>query len=139
VNYSSESGLSRVASVPDCTPVSGSRFKVGTTMVSCSATDGAGNTATGSFTVTVIGAVEQLETLHANTITLIVDRSLERSLLRHLDQAQQSLEAGNPGRAYLSMLTFRVRVALYTRYGRITPAAHQQLQSEAGQVVNALW
>jgi hypothetical protein len=41
-------------SVPvNCTPPSGSTFPVGTTTVSCSATDAHGNTATSSFTVTV--------------------------------------------------------------------------------------
>ena len=36
-----------------CTPASGSTFSVGSTKVSCSATDKAGNTATGNFTVVV--------------------------------------------------------------------------------------
>lgn len=36
-----------------CAPASGSTFALGTTTVTCSATDGAGNTATGSFAVTV--------------------------------------------------------------------------------------
>jgi len=36
-----------------CTPASGSTFAIGTTTVNCSATDAAGNTAAGSFTVTV--------------------------------------------------------------------------------------
>ena len=36
-----------------CTPASGSTFAPGTTTVTCSATDAAGNTASGSFTVTV--------------------------------------------------------------------------------------
>ncbi|MGD0196567.1 MAG: HYR domain-containing protein [Solirubrobacteraceae bacterium] len=41
-------------SVPvSCTPQSGSTFAIGTTTVSCSATDGAANTATATFTVTV--------------------------------------------------------------------------------------
>jgi HYR domain len=39
--------------VPVCTPASGSTFAPGTTRVTCTATDAAGNTATGSFTVTV--------------------------------------------------------------------------------------
>jgi hypothetical protein len=39
-----------------CAPPSGSTFPVGTTTVSCSATDTAGNTANGSFTVTVNAA-----------------------------------------------------------------------------------
>lgn len=36
-----------------CTPASGSAFPLGTTTVTCTATDAAGNTTTGSFTVTV--------------------------------------------------------------------------------------
>jgi hypothetical protein len=39
-----------------CTPPSGSRFKVGKTRVSCSATDNSGNSATTKFTVTVRAA-----------------------------------------------------------------------------------
>lgn len=38
---------------PVCTPASGSTFSIGTTTVSCSATDTTGNASTGSFTVTV--------------------------------------------------------------------------------------
>jgi hypothetical protein len=37
-----------------CTPGSGSLFPIGATDVSCSATDGAGNTASGQFTVTIV-------------------------------------------------------------------------------------
>jgi hypothetical protein len=36
-----------------CVPVSGSRFKLGTTTVSCAATDAMGNTETGKFPVTI--------------------------------------------------------------------------------------
>jgi hypothetical protein len=36
-----------------CRPASGSRFKIGRTIVTCSATDKSGNTATARFTVTV--------------------------------------------------------------------------------------
>jgi hypothetical protein len=38
---------------PSCTPPSGSNFSIGTTTVNCSASDAAGNSAAGSFTVTV--------------------------------------------------------------------------------------
>jgi hypothetical protein len=37
----------------NCAPVSGSNFSIGNTTVTCSATDSSGNTATGSFTITV--------------------------------------------------------------------------------------
>ncbi|MBI3638171.1 HYR domain-containing protein, partial [Candidatus Wolfebacteria bacterium] len=41
-----------------CTPVSGSTFQIGTTNVSCSATDSASNTATGNFNVIVKDTIE---------------------------------------------------------------------------------
>ena len=43
-----------------CDPASGSTFPVGTTTVNCTATDGSGNKATGSFTVTVTPFVAQI-------------------------------------------------------------------------------
>src|SRR5439155_5020474 len=36
-----------------CVPVSGTRFSIGSTLVSCSAADATGNVATGTFTVVV--------------------------------------------------------------------------------------
>jgi HYR domain len=48
-----------------CAPASGSQFAVGTTTVTCTASDARGNTATGSFDVEVKGAVVQLEDLLA--------------------------------------------------------------------------
>lgn len=41
------------AVTPSCSPAPGSTFPIGTTTVECSATDGAGNTSSASFTVTV--------------------------------------------------------------------------------------
>lgn len=42
---------------PNCTPPSGSSFPVGTTTVTCTATDACGNSTTNSFTVTVVNQV----------------------------------------------------------------------------------
>lgn len=46
-----------------CTPPSGSVFAIGDTLVECTATDAAGNTASASFTVHVKGAIEQVDDL----------------------------------------------------------------------------
>ena len=62
-----DTGGSGVESV-GCTPLSGALFAAGTTTVHCSATDVAGNTQTGSFTVTVEGPAEQLVSL-GNAVT----------------------------------------------------------------------
>jgi uncharacterized repeat protein (TIGR01451 family) len=44
------------AGISDCNPPSGSTFEVGTTTVSCQTSNSSGQTATCSFTVTVVGA-----------------------------------------------------------------------------------
>lgn len=46
-----------------CVPVSGSVFAIGTTAVACRAGDGAGNSASGSFNVKVLGAADQIVNL----------------------------------------------------------------------------
>ena len=46
-----------------CTPPSGSTFPIGPTTVHCTAADATGNTAEGTFTVTILGASEQLSLL----------------------------------------------------------------------------
>ena len=48
---------------PTCTPASGSTFPLGTTSVSCSATDRAGNTGSGTFDVTVVDTTAPVLTL----------------------------------------------------------------------------
>ena len=50
----------------DCTPNSGSTFPIATTTVNCSATDNAGNTANGSFTVKVQDTTGPVLSLPAN-------------------------------------------------------------------------
>ena len=49
-----------------CTPVSGSTFPLGTTSVSCSATDAAGNSGSKSFSVTVKDTTPPLIAAHAD-------------------------------------------------------------------------
>ncbi|MDA0169098.1 HYR domain-containing protein [Solirubrobacter taibaiensis] len=65
-----------------CTPPSGSVFAIGSTNVTCTATDARGNAAEKTFTVTVLGAGPQL----ANLVTAIVGESpLLRALLSGFD------------------------------------------------------
>jgi predicted dienelactone hydrolase len=51
-----------------CAPASGGMFAIGATTVSCSASDEAGNSATASFTVTVLGAGEQIANLIVDVV-----------------------------------------------------------------------
>ena len=56
---------------PACTPASGSTFAIGTTTVTCSATDNAGNSGSGSFAVTVVDTVKPVLLVPANISTLV--------------------------------------------------------------------
>ena len=71
-----------------CVPASGSTFPIGTTAVTCTATDAAGNSATVSFHVHVAGAVEQLEDLLPQVRGVGPGRSLEGKVGEALARAQ---------------------------------------------------
>ena len=60
---------------PSCMPASGSTFPIGTTTVTCSVTDPANNTATGSFTVTVQDTTAPVITVPANITTAATSAS----------------------------------------------------------------
>ena len=53
-----------------CAPASGTTFSIGSTRVDCTATDAAGNSASGSFSVNVRGAAAQLDVLRAFVASL---------------------------------------------------------------------
>ncbi|HEY9325889.1 MAG TPA: HYR domain-containing protein, partial [Candidatus Limnocylindria bacterium] len=72
-----------------CAPASGSLFPVGTTNVTCVAADAAGHTATASFSVTVVGAAEQLAQLRTAVLAAGLPRGTQTALLAHLDAAQR--------------------------------------------------
>jgi hypothetical protein len=81
-----------------CTPPSGSLFPLLTNTVSCTATDAAGNSATGTFQVVVLDARQQLQ----ETIDLIASYQLTRlgtSLPDKLQLASGYIVVGDIGEA----------------------------------------
>ena len=74
-----------------CTPSAGSLFAIGDTAVECASTDAAGNTASASFVVSVLGAKEQLTQLIGKVINAT---SLPAAVKAHLIASLQSLVAG---------------------------------------------
>jgi hypothetical protein len=85
---SDDDGLSYPVS---CTPASGSTFPIGTTTVSCQATDAVGNTASGSFLVTVKSALDEL----ADLIAEVQGLGPGRSLVAKLENVRARLHAGD--------------------------------------------
>jgi hypothetical protein len=78
----------RVTSL-SCVPASGTVFPIGSTSVNCSASDAAGNTASKSFTVHVIGWREQLEALMAELKEMQLPGGTSQPLLNQLRAAYQ--------------------------------------------------
>jgi hypothetical protein len=74
-----------------CTPAAGSTFAIGTTTVTCVATDAAGNATTKSFVVTVRGAAAQLASLRELIMRLPVHA--QKQLLPHLKEKCNSMRS----------------------------------------------
>ena len=100
-----------------CTPPSGSTFPIGSTAVSCTATDASGNSATGSFMVRVKGAAEQLADLAAAVKGLGPGRSLADTMA----VAQWFVAHGQPKLACLTLTAFQLEVR--AQAGKKIPAA----------------
>jgi hypothetical protein len=76
-----------------CEPASGSVFPIGNSMVSCSASDAAGNSSSKSFSVSVIGAHEQIANLMEFVKNLGLPNGTANPLINQLKSAYQ--EQGN--------------------------------------------
>jgi hypothetical protein len=71
----------------NCVPASGSTFPIGTSTVDCTATDGAGNTASGSIQVLVQAAAAQV----ANLVILVENFNLVQNIANSLDAKLQNI------------------------------------------------
>lgn len=78
-----------------CILPSGSTFPIGTTVVTCSATDASGNSSTASFQVTVKGAAQQISDLAAYVASLNLPSGLTNSLESKLNSALQDPMPGS--------------------------------------------
>jgi hypothetical protein len=93
VNFSATATDAVDGDVPvACTPQSGALFPIGMTTVVCSATDAHGNTANGSFAVTVRSAAEMASALAMQTAALRFDQGSQ--LLANVINAASGSSAG---------------------------------------------
>lgn len=95
-----------------CEPPSGSVFAIGTTTVECTATDAAGHQTTGTFTVTVRGASEQIGDLVALIESFDLHRGTENSLKIELWIVELSLKHGRtlPACVLMEVFTHHVQI-----------------------------
>ena len=76
----------------ECSAASGSVFPIAVTTVACTAYDAAGNHASGTFTVTVLSARQQLQNLIAYTSGLGLPNGTAQPLLNQLEAALRALD-----------------------------------------------
>jgi hypothetical protein len=94
-----------LAPIVSCQPASGSTFAIGATNVACSAKDAAGNLTSGTFPITVIGAVDQIATLQRWVEKLTIDATLQRQLVTALKKAAAAAASGDSQTACKQLAT----------------------------------
>jgi hypothetical protein len=117
-----------------CDHESGSIFPIGTTPVTCTATDASGNTATASFNVIVKGAVEQINDLKSYVASLNIQAGLKRSLQAKLDDALAYLNAGSTTQACTKLSEFISQVNAAQSGGQIPTDDAQKLTEDATRI-----
>ncbi len=129
-------GGSGVATVA-CSPASGTAFVIGQTTVTCTATDHAGNSASGTFTVTVAGAKEQL----ADLIQKVVNASqlspaAKTLLVGKLNQLLASFDPSNATQRQAVCLALQIfKTAVQLQAGKtITQAQATEWIADANRI-----
>jgi len=123
------------AIVPTCVPASGSTLPIGDTTVDCSATDAHGNTGSGSFTVHVKGAAEQIAdlTVLVDSFTNLKKRSHDE-LVKKLDEASRELAKGHLRPACDRLRDFVKKVQELKTPREISVAQQNQLIGDANRI-----
>jgi len=93
-----------------CTPVSGAVFPIGTTTVTCTATDFSKNSSSGTFTVTVNGVLQQIGSAMTRVSALNLLPGLTYSLNTELTLAENAFNAGRKVVACALMEAFVLEV-----------------------------
>jgi hypothetical protein len=106
-----------------CIPATGAVFPAGSTIVSCSATDHAGNHTDGTFSITVKGAAEQIVDLAEKLRTYLQLPALSGSLAANLQATVDALLQKRPQIACTSLRAFITAIDLISV--KVLPAAQK--------------
>jgi hypothetical protein len=138
VNFSVNASDNCGTVITSCTPLSGSTFPIGSTSVTCTATDGAGlQSSSCSFSVTITtNALTQLNGLIATVQGLPVPAAVKLVLKAPLLVAKVALEHNQPQIACGSLRVFERVVSELRRANKLTAAQATQLTT-ASQGIRA--
>lgn len=119
-----------------CAPASGALFPIGVTTVACVATDFTGKTSSASFSVTVLGALEQITSLRA-AVAGLPDAKLARALDAKLRDAAAGYQASNMNKACSRMADFEAQVSAQSGKG-IPVATATQWLADANRIEDVM-
>ena len=118
-----------------CVPASGSTFAIGTMTVTCTATDAddLNSPVTATFTVTVLGALGQLQALLASVAAL--PSSTARTVLSvQLGDAIAAEQSGNTSRLCMDLFGVIRTAQTEQSYGQLTAAQATSIINAANQI-----
>jgi hypothetical protein len=117
-----------------CAPLSGAMFPVGPTTVKCSASDAAGNKGFGSFTVTVLGPADQMQSLIDYVLSLNLPNGTTNPLVAQLRAAFRTDD--------VHVSCVKMRDFIYTvdknSGGEITTAEYSHMTVQAAPIMGAM-
>jgi HYR domain len=114
-----------------CAPASGGVFSIGTTTVTCKATDDAGNpSATKQFTVKVLSAAEQLGALR----TAVTGVGAGTSLADKVTEIQKAVADGRTRSACSGLSEFLTMVATQAKANKLTSAQAASFTAQANRL-----
>jgi Tol biopolymer transport system component len=117
----------------ECAPASGSVFAIGTTTVTCTATDDAGNQTSARFGVHVRGASEQIAGLIDKTLAYLDLRALEPTLRDKLQALADALATKKPAATCLALKLYIAAVKLAPSKA-FTPVERAELIADATRI-----
>jgi ELWxxDGT repeat protein len=121
-----------------CLPASGATFSIGTTTVGCVARDLAGNEATVTFDVTVLGAADQMTDLADAVRSTTTSAGTKKSLLAKLDAAMAAIGAGDDSEACDELKAFVNQVKAQAGKKQISAGQAAALIADAEQISDVI-
>ena len=137
VNYAASVSFSDNVGVVSsgCSPVSGSSMSIGPTSVSCTAVDAAGNRASKSFVVTVVGAHEQIGNLIDFMSGLSLSNGVANPLMNQLQAAYRASDGTSTNVSCVKMADFLKKISL----SRVLLGAYSpQMIADANRIMAVL-
>jgi hypothetical protein len=121
-----------------CLPASGSTFPVGSTTVTCTATDDAGNSTNCTFDVTVKGPVELVFDLVTSIGDLPINPKLTKTLSHRVVKIGQKIVAGKNPNACKQLTNFIKKTASLHRKNKLTDDQANALINDSANIRQVL-